>query len=108
MAIVIPSKSEKQASQLRDAIRILAWAEFKASNESDLKGLDLYDLFKKEWLEHEIHSMNLSQIVAFAKDLDYSPTELMNLRAQYYANKKSYSNSSDSSSSNYSNEEAAF
>ncbi|MEG4838347.1 hypothetical protein [Microcoleus sp. B9-D4] len=90
MAINILTKSEKEASNLRDAIRILAWSQFKSENDTDLKGLDLYELFKVEWLEYKIHTMLLPEIHKFVSHLGYTPNELLQIRSEYYANKKEY------------------
>ncbi|MEG4518866.1 hypothetical protein [Microcoleus sp. AT9b-C5] len=95
MAINILTKSEKEAANLRDAFRILAWSQFKAENDTDLKGLDLYELFKVEWLEYKIHSMLLPEILDFIKQFGYSPEELLQIRSEYYANKKEYINKND-------------
>ncbi|MEG4084580.1 hypothetical protein [Microcoleus sp. POL10_C6] len=93
MAINILTKSEKEASNLRDAIRILAWSQFKTENDTDLKGLDLYEIFKKDWESYKIHSMALPEIHKFVSDLGYTTEELMQIRSEYYANKKEYNNS---------------
>ena len=95
MAITILTKSEKEASNLRDAVRIMAWSQFKADNDTDLKGLDLYEIFKVEWLEYKIHSMKLPEILEFVKQFGYSTEELMQIRTEYYANKKEYANKND-------------
>ena len=95
MAITILTKSEKEAANLRDAVRIMAWSQFKADNDTDLKGLDLYEIFKVEWLEYKIHSMKLPEILEFVKQFGYSTEELMQIRTDYYANKKEYANKND-------------
>ncbi|MEG4424981.1 MULTISPECIES: hypothetical protein [unclassified Microcoleus] len=95
MAINILTKSEKEASNLRDAIRILAWSQFKAENDTDLKGLDLYDVFKRDWEGYKIHTMLLPEIHTFVSDLGYTPDELMQIRTEYYANKKEYNNNNN-------------
>ena len=46
MAISFPNRNEKLASQIRDGLRILAWQEYKNDNKSELKGLELYEVFK--------------------------------------------------------------
>ena len=92
MAIHILTKAEKEASNLRDAVRIMAWSQFKADNDTDLKGLDLYEVFKRDWEEYEIHKMDLPAIRVFVSKLGYTAEELMQLRTEYYANKKEYTN----------------
>ena len=95
MAITILTKSEKEAANLRDAVRIMAWSQFKADNDTDLKGLDLYEIFKVEWLMYKIHTMLLPEIHEFVSNLGYTPEELMQIRSEYYANKKEYTNRTD-------------
>ena len=87
--IRIPSKSQKEKSQLLDALRILAWTSFKSDNkESKLKGLDLYKVFEEEWLKHEIHGYELDELKAFIKDdLGYSERELNQIRERHYQNR---------------------
>src|SRR6476661_6996077 len=92
MAIHILTKAEKEASNLRDAVRIMAWSQFKADNDTDLKGLDLYEVFKRDWEEYEIHKMELPAIRVFVSKLGYTADELMQIRTEYYANKKEYTN----------------
>lgn len=95
MGIHILTKSEKEASNLRDAIRIMAWSQFKADNDTDLKGLDLYEVFKKDWETYEIQKMDLPAIRTFVSKLGYTADELMQIRTEYYANKKEYNNRTD-------------
>ena len=45
--ISIPSKSDKQASQLRDSLRVIAWNQYKIDNQ--VKGLEAYEEFALEW-----------------------------------------------------------
>jgi hypothetical protein len=79
----IPSKTEKQASQLRDGIRILAWEQYKLDNP-EAKGLDGYQEFKAEWEAHEIQQMDMKQLQAFIKKLGYTDSELLQVRSEYY------------------------
>lgn len=91
MTIHIPSKSDKLRSQLVDSLRILSWKQYKIDNkDSELKGLDLYELFNNEWKEHEIHKMNMTQLKKFIKELEYTDEELMNIRSEYYQARKDY------------------
>ncbi|MGB8689585.1 MAG: hypothetical protein WCD53_19910 [Microcoleus sp.] len=88
MAINIPSKSEKHASELRDAVRLLAWDAYKLENS--LKGNDAfngYASFNDEWKDHEIQTMNLVQIEKFIKNLGYTTDELMKMRQETYERK---------------------
>ncbi|MEG4503853.1 hypothetical protein QUA81_13405 [Microcoleus sp. F6_B4] len=89
MAIVFPSKTGKKRSLLIDALRILAWEEFRAVNKEEYKDLQFrgYEVFEKEWAEHEIHSFSYAEVVALAKSLEFSENELLNLRSNYYAKK---------------------
>ena len=40
MTINFPSKTEKKTSLLIDALRIMAWEEYKATNKDELKDLE--------------------------------------------------------------------
>ncbi len=95
MAISIPNRNDKRASQIRDAIRILAWQEYKNANETELKGLELYELFKEEWTKHEIQKMDLNKLQKFIADLGYSQSDLVQIRGDYYRNKQQYQNNND-------------
>lgn len=91
MPLNIPSKSEKRASELRDAVRLLAWDAYKIEN--GLKGqqaFDGYDSFNDEWKLHEIHEWNLVKIEKFIKDLGYAADELMNMRLETYERKSAF------------------
>ena len=84
--INIPSKENKQASQLRDALRVIAWQQFKIEYEGETKGLKLYkEVFEPEWIQHEIHTMNFQQLMELIKSLGYSVSEVLNIRNKYYA-----------------------
>ena len=88
MAINIPTKSEKRASELRDGIRLLAWSSYKIEN--NLKGqaaFDGYEVFNAEWLEHEVQTMNLVAIEKFIKNLGYTSEEIITLREGTYVRK---------------------
>lgn len=87
ITISIPTKENKQASQLRDALRIIAWQQFKVDYLGKLKGLKLYqDVFEPEWLKHEVQNMNFQQLMEYITSLGYTVSEVLNLRNKYYAN----------------------
>ncbi len=90
MAISFPNRNEKLASQIRDGLRILAWQEYKNDNESDLKGLELYELFKEEWINDEIHKMNLNKLQKFISELGYSQSDIAQIRGDYYRSRNEY------------------
>jgi len=92
MAISIPNRNLKLASQIRDGLRILAWQEYKSDNKSDLKGLELYELFKEEWEKHEIQKMDLNKLQKYIADLGYSQSDLVHVRREYYQNKQGFNN----------------
>ena len=87
MAISIPCKSEKKASQLRDIFRILAWQQYKSDNP-EIKGLEGYAEFDVEWQEFPVHQMNEAELIKFGKDLGYGIADLLKIRTDYYQNKK--------------------
>jgi len=86
MALNIPSFTEKRASQLRDAIRIIAWDTYKSENR--IKGKDkafkAYELFDAEWKAHEIHDLDYKGVVEFAVDLGYEIKDLLAVRTEHY------------------------
>jgi len=86
MALNIPSSSEKRASQLRDAIRIIAWDTYKSENQ--VKGKEAafkaYKSFNTEWKAHEIHDLDYDGVIDFAQDLGYEIKELLSIRTEHY------------------------
>ena len=117
MTINFPTKSEKKTSLLIDALRIMAWEEYKATNKDDLKDLEYggYQVFAAEWKDEELHNFTYSELVDFCKAIEYTPIELMNYRSEYYAKKNANSskyptngNGNGNGKSNYANEEVAF
>ena len=96
--ISIPSKSDKQKSLLLDSLRILSWTVYKSENKDEkFKGLELYKVFEKEWLEHEVHEMTLPELKEFVKELEYTEKELREIREKYYQNKPQNSSASGNS-----------
>ena len=99
MSINIPTKSEKRASELRDAVRLLAWDSYKLENslkgEAAFKG---YEPFNEEWKEHEVQSMDLAAIEKFITSLGYTSAEVMTARNETYL-KKAQMNATRSTSS---------
>ncbi len=116
MAINFPSKTAKKTSLLVDALRIMAWEEYKAVNKDELEGLEYggYQVFAEEWKAEEIHKFTYLELVDFCKALDYTPIELLNYRSEYYAKKKGNSSKyatngkSESKSEAYPDEQMAF
>ncbi|MEG3840473.1 hypothetical protein [Microcoleus sp. herbarium14] len=116
MAINFPSKSQKKTSLLVDALRIMAWEEYKAVNKDELAGLEYggYQVFAEEWKLEEIHNFTYLELVDFCKGIEYTPIELLNYRSEYYAKKKPNSSKyasngkSEPKSDAYANEEMVF
>lgn len=77
------NRNDKLKSMIIDCFRILAWQEFKV--EYNAKGLEGYEEFKSIWLTHEIHTMNLNQLQELYSSLDYSYSDLVKMRNDYYA-----------------------
>jgi hypothetical protein len=91
MTIRIPSKSDKLRSQLVDALRIISYKDFKLANkDSELQGLEFYELFAEEWNEHPIHDLNMKELKELIDGLEYSEEELINLRTEYYEQRQRY------------------
>ncbi|MFB2983403.1 hypothetical protein [Microseira sp. BLCC-F43] len=91
MAINIPSKKAKQESQIRDALRILAWQAYKAENQN-IRGLEGYEQFLVEWNEHEVQKMDLPKLTKLIGELGYTVNELINIRNEYYSVRRSRDN----------------
>jgi len=104
LTISIPTKTGKKCSILIDGLRILAWENFRSEYKEQLKDLEYggYQLFDNLWKEHEIHSFSYSEVVAYAKTLEFNEAELINLRNNYYA-KKAKSNPTNSGNRSYNN-----
>ena len=104
MAIFIPSKTEKHISTFTDCLRVMAWQHYKTTNKDlkiegkQVKGLELYEIFKTEWLEHEIHQMDLTQLGNLIKSLGYTGEELLQIRSDYYDQQSNYQNYQNKSS----------
>ena len=111
MTIKFPSKSQKKTSLLVDALRVMAWEDYRVSNKDALKDLEYggYQLFAEEWKKEAVHDFSCTELVEFVQGLEYSINELLNYRSEYYAKKASYSKSDFSSKSdNYADEQTDF
>ncbi|MEG5175581.1 hypothetical protein [Microcoleus sp. B3-D7] len=91
MAINIPSKTGKKRSILLDALRILAWEDYRSVNKEEIKLKKLkfggYEMFEEEWKADDIHNMTYPELLDFVKGLEFTEGELINMRANYYAKK---------------------
>ena len=96
--IAIPSKSGRAASQLRDALRILCWTNYK-SDQKEFVGKDkeyptnfeLYQVFDEEWKTHTVHEMELEELKKFiSEELEYTTEELNKIRSEYYEGRKQF------------------
>jgi hypothetical protein len=96
MSILIQTKAQKTTSTLIDCFRILAWQHYKSTNKGlkvegkEISGLELYEMFKPEWQQHEINKMDLPKVQKFIKDMGYTEDELMEIRSDYYEQKANY------------------
>lgn len=111
MALTIPSKSTKKLSLLVDSVRVLAWQEFKAANKEALKDLEYggYAVFEVEWEKEALHNFTYLELCNYIQnDLEYRLNEILNLRSEYYANKRKGSNYSESKKNPYANEKLEF
>lgn len=91
MAINIPSKTGKKRSLLLDALRILAWEDYRSVNKEEIKLKKLkfggYEMFEEEWKADDIHNITYLELLDFIKGLEFTEGELVNMRANYYAKK---------------------
>jgi len=89
--IRIVSKSEKKAGQIRDALRIMAWEQFKIDGQiSGDKAFDAYESFKQEWNDHDVHNLDYAELIEFCSKLEYSEEELLKYRSAYYERKSRF------------------
>jgi len=96
MGINIPNRNTKILSQLINGFRIIAWQEYKIANrDSEVKGLDLYEVFKQEWNNHEIHKMSLADLNKFMAELGYTQADLAAVRSDYYRNRNRNQNGNE-------------
>ncbi len=95
LKISIPSKTGKRRSILIDAFRILGWETFRSEYKEELKGLEYggYGVFDELWKQHEIHNFSYEEVIAYAKGLEFTEAQLVNLRNNYYAKKAKTNNS---------------
>ena len=93
MAIVFMSKTAKKRSLLIDALRILAWEEYKSTNKEALKDMQYggYAVFEAEWKQEKLHDNTYEELLAFAKSLEFTEVELLSIRSTYYAKKNNSS-----------------
>jgi hypothetical protein len=89
----IPTRENKQASQLRDGLRIMAWQQFKLDwqnhpeYDEELKGKELYNQkFAPLWDKEPYHQMTFNELMQFIKSINYSVSEVLNNRNSYYRN----------------------
>ena len=95
---LLVSKSDRAASQLRDALRITSWNKFK-SDKKDIVGkgkeyesnFELYELFESEWNNEVIHQMELPELTKFIEEeLEYTLVDLNKIRSDYYESRKQF------------------
>lgn len=101
MQINIPSVTAKKASLIRDAIRIIAWEQFKLDYKQELRDSQLpfggYELFSEAWQQTDFINMNLEELIKFIEGLGYTANSILNYRSQHYANKSNYKQSQNQS-----------
>jgi hypothetical protein len=90
--ITISSLEQKKNSQLIDALRILAWSEFKTKYKDEASNyktiLDFYkDVFGPLWKSSPLVSMGLEETLAYIKSLGYNAEDLMQMRSKHYQDK---------------------
>lgn len=93
----IPTKSERAASQLRDALRVLMWIKFRQDNKAVIQpgkegGFEAYAAFETEWKKHPCQGMDQVQLEDFIQNtLGYTLPEINKIRSEYYEAKKGFS-----------------
>jgi len=89
MKITFLTRTGKKRSILVDALRILAWEQFRSEYKEELKDLEYggYAVFDSLWKEESLHNLSYSELIDYAKELEFSEAQLINLRNNYYAKK---------------------
>ena len=106
--ITIPSKSDKQLSVLVDALRLLAWQQFKLENKEQVNGKDAAfkaykEQFAPEWEEHELNKMDLAGIQKFISKLGYTEEELLEKRSAHYERRSQFNNNNNNNNNGNNN-----
>ncbi|MDB9520973.1 hypothetical protein PN480_03255 [Dolichospermum circinale CS-1225] len=86
MTIKLVSKDDKFKSIIIDAFRILSWEQFRS--EYKVTGLDGYAEFYELWSVHEIHSMSFKELQNLYSSLEYTMSDLVKIRNDYYAKRR--------------------
>ena len=97
---LLVTKSDRAASQLRDALRIDSWKKYKSDHKEKIDSMNkkasaeaLYQEFDVEWKAEVIHQMELDELTKFiVEELGYSLQELNQNRSQYYEGRKAFLN----------------
>lgn len=89
MKITFLTRTGKKRSILVDALRILAWEQFRSEYKEELKDLEYggYAVFDSLWKEESLHNLSYPELIDYAKELEFSEAQLINLRNNYYAKK---------------------
>ena len=95
---LLVTKSDRAASQLRDALRIDAWKKYKSDHKDEIDSNDkkgsaeaLYQKFEVEWKAETIHKMEFDELKKFIlEELGYSLEELNQNRSKYYEGRKQF------------------
>jgi len=114
--ITIPSKSQKERSILLDALRLMAWQEFKLENKEEVNGKDAafkayQEQFAPEWEKHDIQKKDLPSLLKLIADLGYSKEELLEMRSKHYDRRSQFNgngNGTQSATNTVNNEEIPF
>jgi predicted nucleotidyltransferase len=90
--ITISTLSQKKTSQLIDALRILAWSEFKTKYKDQASNyktvLDFYkEVFDPLWKKSALVSMNLDEVTKYIDSLGYTVEDVLSMRSKHYQDK---------------------
>jgi len=69
----------------------LAWEQFRSEYKEELKDLEYggYAVFDSLWKEESLHNLSYPELIDYAKELEFSEAQSINLRNNYYAKKGS-------------------
>lgn len=89
MKITFLTRTGKKRSILVDALRIWAWEQFRSEYKEELKDLEYggYAVFDSLWKEEPLHNLSYPELIDYAKELELSEGQQINLINNYYAKK---------------------
>ncbi|HEY9702291.1 MAG TPA: hypothetical protein V6C58_07580, partial [Allocoleopsis sp.] len=80
LSIRFPGKTDKRKDILLDGLRIIAWQARKQDllpiRVTEENYSPLYAEFQEQWLQNEVQSMNMEQLLQFLQEIDWTESHL--------------------------------